>query len=343
MKKCCPENERIKRRYFTYIKEAKRQSESTVDVTAKALARFEEYTKWRDFKTFNSQQAIGFKNHLAEQTGERSGEKLSKATLHATLTNLKRFFQWLADKPGYRSRFHYSDAEYFNLSQKDVRIATAKREKPVPTLEQIKHVISMMPANTDIEKRNRALLAFALLTGARADAMASARIKHIDLAAGSFYQDARDVRTKFSKTFTTYFFPIGDDILGIVAEWVTYLREEKLWGYDDPVFPSTHLEYCQESRQFAAAGISRNAWKTTSSIRDIFREAFEAAGLPYFNPHSIRDTLVHFGESVCCTIEDFKAWSQNIGHEKVLTTLHCYGEVPQRRQGEIFRRLRAAG
>ena len=34
-------NERIKRRYFAYLKEAKRHSEPTVDAVAKALARFE--------------------------------------------------------------------------------------------------------------------------------------------------------------------------------------------------------------------------------------------------------------------------------------------------------------
>ena len=45
-----PNNERIKRRYFTYLKEAKRHSEATVDAVAQSLARFEMYTKHRDFK-----------------------------------------------------------------------------------------------------------------------------------------------------------------------------------------------------------------------------------------------------------------------------------------------------
>jgi len=39
-------NERIKRKYFAYLKEAKRQSEATVDASAKALNRFELYTKY---------------------------------------------------------------------------------------------------------------------------------------------------------------------------------------------------------------------------------------------------------------------------------------------------------
>ena len=338
MKTHNPENERIKRRYFAYLKEAKRQSEQTVDAVAKALARFEDYTKLRDFKAFNYNQAVAFKNHLAEQKALRSGEKLSKATLHVTLANLKRFFQWLAGQPGYKSRFQYSDADYFNLSEKDVRVATALREQKVPTLEQVKHVIASMPVDTEIERRNRALLAFTLLTGARDSAIASMKLKHIDLIAGSVFQDAREVRTKFSKTFTTYFFPVGDEIRGIVAEWVSYLREDKLWGNDDPLFPATRIEY-GASRQFEVAGLNRKCWSNATPIRTIFREAFEHAALPYFNPHSFRTTLVQHGQTLCKTPEHFKAWSQNLGHEQVLTTFLSYGSVGSGRQAEIIQGL----
>src|SRR5450631_2567797 len=125
MSKNSSHNERIKREYFAYLKEAQRHSEPTVDAAAKALSRFEAYTKHRDFKAFHFEQAIAFKRHLADQKGLQSGEKLSKATLYATLTQLKKFFQWLAWQPGYKSRLQYSDAEYFNLSGKDTRIATA--------------------------------------------------------------------------------------------------------------------------------------------------------------------------------------------------------------------------
>ena len=48
-------NERTKREYLVYLKEAKRQSESSVDAVAAALSRFESYTRYRDFKTFHHQ------------------------------------------------------------------------------------------------------------------------------------------------------------------------------------------------------------------------------------------------------------------------------------------------
>jgi len=39
--------------------------------------------------------------------------------------------------------------------------------------------------------------------------LVSFKIKYVDLTKGSVFQDAREVKTKFSKTFTTYFFPVG--------------------------------------------------------------------------------------------------------------------------------------
>ena len=208
----------------------------------------------------------------------------------------------------------------------------------MPTLEQIRHTIALMPCQTEIERRNRALMAFALLTGARDSAIASMKLKHVDLAAGSVFQDAREVDTKFSKSFTTYFFPVGAEVRQIFDDWVNYLRQVKLWGNDDPLFPAT-LVKLGESRLYEAVGLDRKRWSTASPIRTIFRVAFLAAGLPYFNPHSFRNTLVQLGQTLCRDAEQFKAWSQNMGHDGVLTTFLSYGAVAPRRQGQIIQEL----
>jgi hypothetical protein len=146
-----------------------------------------------------------------------------------------------------------------------------------------------MPVTTDIERRNRALIACTILTGACDGAIASFKLRHIDVAEGKIDQDARDVRTKFSKSFVTTFFPVGDDIRAIVADWANYLRREKLWGLDDPLFPATKVAL-GNSLQFEAAGLDRKHWSSASPIRTIFKEAFASVGLPYFNPHSFVGT-----------------------------------------------------
>ncbi|MCA3646874.1 MAG: tyrosine-type recombinase/integrase [Methylobacterium sp.] len=339
MRKLNPKNERIKRDYLAFLTEAKRQSVKTVDQVAAAISAFDAYNRHRDFLLFHIEQAKGFKRHLQELENSETGKPLAIATIHSRLNALKAFFQWLAGRPGFR-RISYGDAEYFNLSANDTRIASATREKPAPSLEQIRHVLASMPHGTDIEKRNRALVAFTILTGARDDAIASLAIGNVDLKARMVMQDARTVRTKLRKTFPTYFFPVGDDIEAIVADWLNHLKTVLHFGPDDPLFPKTRV-VSVEGAGFTVAGLSREPWSNAQAIRTIFRDAFTAAGLPYFIPHSFRRTLAMIGEKTCKTPEAFKAWSQNLGHEKVLTTFTSYGAVTAHRQAEIIGRMRA--
>ena len=112
------------------------------------------------------------------------------------------------------------------------------------------------------------------------------------------------------------------------------------WGNDDPLFPKTNI-ITGEDRIFKASGLKCEHWSTASPIRAIFKDAFELADLPHFNPHSFRKTLVTLGQKLCRTPEEFKSWSQNLGHEDVLTTLYSYGEVQQHRQGEIIQQLKS--
>jgi integrase len=335
------ENGRIKRAYLTYLKEARRYSEMSVDAVAKSLHRFEDYTGFRDFKAFHIQQAVAFKRHLADATSQVTGDKLSKATVYATLLALRNFFHWLAGQPGYRSRISFADADYFNLSEKDSRIAKRRSPERVPSLEQINRVLAVMTTANDLERRNRAVIAFAILSGCRDNAIASLKLKHVDIEKGLVDQDPREVRTKFAKSMVTTFFPVPGPSRHIVEDWVGHLRNECLFGPDDPLFPATRVTV-GPSGLFQASGVDRKSWSNASPIRTIFRDAFTAAGLPYFNPHSFRKTLVQLGERICRSPEEFKAWSQNLGHEHVLTTFTSYGAVSPARQTELIRRLEHA-
>ena len=338
MRKHHAANERIKRRYFTYLEEAHRMAESSVDQIAAAIARFEESTGYRDFKKFHIEQARKFKRQLQDHINPETGKPLAKATIHSRLMALKAFFKWLAGQPGYKSRITYSDADYFNTSANDGRVAKAVRQRAAPTLEQIRHTLFQMPTSTGIERRDRAVIAFALLSGARDNAIASLSLRHIDLARRVVDQDARDVRTKARKSFLSGFFPVGEDVEAIVADWIEELTTAHLFGPEDPLFPSTAVGLDGDGH-FAAVGLSRQHWSNAASIRKIFKSAFESAGLPYFNPHSFRKTLAVLGERICATPEEFKAWSQNLGHEHVLTTFTSYGAVARDRQLDILERL----
>lgn len=331
------ENERIKRRYLQYPREAKRRDIATVDKSATAILRFEKSTGYKTFKRFHIEQAITFKNRLSREINPRTGTPLSKATVDSTLRAVKAFIHWLAGQPGYKSRISYADAEYFNLNAKDARIAHTARDEVFPTPEQCRHAFQQMPTGTPTQCRNKALFAFIMLTGARDGAIASMRLKHIDLVENCIYQDARDVKTKFAKTFTTWFFPVDAAYLETVQNWIAYLRQDELFSPNDALFPKPKMGL--KDGAFAALGLSRETYSNAGKLRTVVKEAFTSAGLPPFAPHSFRKTLGLMANEHCKTPEQFKAWSMNLGHDNIATTLSAYCPVSTSRQGELIRQM----
>lgn len=338
MKKAHPKNERIKRKYLQWLETAKGMTPGTADQVAAAIAAFEKSTGWKDFAAFHIEQPQKFQRDLKAAINEKTGKPLAKSTIRSRLMAVKAFCKWLADQQGYKSRISHSDCEYFNMTANDRRIATARRERPVPSAEQVHHVIAAAPHETDIQKRDRALIAFTLLTGMRDAAIASLPLGKVSIERRDVFQDARLVKTKNAKTMTTSFFPVGGDAEAVVSDWVNHLRSELLYAPTDPLFPKTETGLNNEG-VFAAIGLKREYWSDAAAIRRIFRERFEAAGLPYFHPHSLRKTLMQIAFRKKLDPEALKAWSQNLGHEELATSLNAYGKVPDQRTSEIMREL----
>ena len=144
------------------------------------------------------------------------------------------------------------------------------------------------------------------------------------------------MRTKFSKTFTTWFFPVGDDVLQLVVDWVKYLVTEKLFG---PVDPCSATEVYRTSITcFKTGGLSRAHWSNATDQGHL-QGGVHGRRPAVCQSTSFRKTLAQLGERLCRTPEEFKAWSQNLGHEQVLTTFSSYGQVGADRQAELIRRV----
>jgi integrase/recombinase XerD len=196
---------------------------------------------------------VGFKRHLAGVKVERTGVPLSGATILSTLHAIQEFFRWLSREPGHKSKIHVADIRYLNLARGEVAAARSSPSRKIPTREQIRAAIEAMPITTDVEMRDRAVVAFIAVTGIRDRAVAGLRLKHIDLDERLVVQDPKEVPTKFSKRIETFFFPVDDGLQQIVIDWVRYLRSEKLFGNDDPLFPRTKVA-ANEVMLFFGAG-----------------------------------------------------------------------------------------
>jgi len=236
---------------------------------------------------------------------------------------------------GFKSKINITDIEYLTLSDNERRASKSVGYRAYPTAEQIRKVIFSMPFENDIDKRDRALIAFTFLTGCRASAIASLKLKHIDIERNLVKQDPKEVKTKTRKRIDSFFFPVGDDIKQVFIDWFNYLRTEKLYGNNDPLFPKTKISL-DDNNSFTNSGLEPLHWQNTTTINKIFKTAFINAGLEYFNPHSFRKTIVNIDEKLCKNPEEFKAWSQNIGHESPITTFTSYGYVDVHRQGDII-------
>lgn len=328
-------NERLKHRYVAYLRGGRQLGEHSIDQILAALNRFEEYTRRKSYTEFRTEQASGFKKHLASLNTQVGDRRLSKATITTTLHAMRDFVKWLSEQKGFRNRLVRTDADYFKPSRRDEAIARASRPMLVPTIDQIRTMVAAMPVTSPVERRNRALVAITIVTGARDNATASLRLKHLDLDDRQLFQDARDVRTKFGKTFPTWFFPVGEDFVDIIANWKRELEKEHAFHADDPLFPQTEVAFGVGGAVLPAR-LKRECWANADPIRKVFKEACALAGLPDFKPHSLRHALAQLGSHVCTTPAEYKAWSQNLGHDGALVTLTSYGTLPGYTQRELI-------
>lgn len=195
-----------------------------------------------------------------------------------------------------------------------------------------------MPEGTDVQRRDKALFAFFMLTGARVGAVASLRLKHIDLFHGKVFQDARDVNTKGAKTFDTTFFPVDPAYLACFSAWVENLRAIRLFGPEDALFPKPQMGLA-ENGGFAVLGLSREPYANGGKLNGIIRASFAAVQMPEYTPHSFRKTLAMLGNEKCQDMEQLKAWSLNLGHDSLTTTVSSYMPVTRQRQAELIREI----
>ena len=339
MRKSNEENERVKRDYFEFLRHAEGQDEASIDKVVAALLMFEESTGFKTFKSWHRDQAVRFKAHLGKRQNARTKTLLSLSTRDAMLRAVQKFFRWLASQPGYKSRVSYADVAYLNNFAKDARAARGPRPIPYPSMEQCAHAFLAMQEGSEVQRRDKAIFALLMLTGARDGALASLRLKHVNLFDGQIFQDGRDVATKASKTIDSYYMPVDPMYRETFEQWVIYLRETKLFGPEDALFPKDRTGVTDG--RFANLGLSRDPYSNGAKVRAIVQGAFEFVQMPPYIPHSFRKTLVLNADKVCRSLEEMKAVSLNLGHDNLGTTADSYMPVSRERQKELLKVIAA--
>ena len=320
------QNEKAKRDYLIHVKETGKYKDNTINSIGKSLHLWDILTNMEDYKIFNKEKIISFKKQLAEKINPKNQKKVSPQTQYHYLRHLREFFIWLSYQKGYRSKINQTDIAYLALDPESKMIALTKTDREIPNLEQIKQVIHNIKVENEVDKRDVALICFTILAGVRDMAIATLPIGSFDEKTHVIKQIPKyGVKTKFSKKILGYLFKVDMELVEIVLEWINYLKKEKGYNVNDPLFPASKLDHGKENTHcFEATKVGKDFWKSTNPIRKIFQKRFQEANVAYFPPHTFRHCLMNLIKKNTTTNEEMGAVAQIFGHS-FLETAFGYG------------------
>jgi len=259
--------------------------------------------------------------------------RLSMSFISDNIRCVREFLQWLERQNGYRSKIDYNQIDYLNISRNQQTTAKAVEYQKSYKFEEIIKTIRAMPDKTDKERRDRAIISLQALCGLRISELRTVKMKSLIEEGGHYfvYVSPKNMDVKFAKTRQVNFMPLPDDIIANVIQWRDYL---KTLGFKDnaPLFPAVDNRFTQTN--LLEQTIRKNEIKSDTTIRDVFKKAFEAAGFECIKPHSFRRTMARYAEYQSPAF--LNAIKQNLGHTSIDTTLSSYGNLSDAEQRRVI-------
>lgn len=321
-----PANERAKHKYRMHIRRALKKDEKTILAALQHIRNFEKFIKFAGFEVFNDTVADKYVTSL-------TNSDKSPSYISDNIRSVKEFLKWLERQHGYRSKINYNHIDYLNISNNQRKTAKAVEYKKAYSFHQIIDTIRQMPDKTDREKRDKAVLSLQALCTLRVAELRTVKMKSLIEEDGQYliYVSPKNMSVKFAKTRQAYFIPLPDDIVQNVIGWRNYLLS---LGFrdSDPLFPKVDSRFGRAT--LLEQSIKKEVIKSDTTMRAIFKKAFESACMDYINPHSFRHTLVRFAENQSPAF--FNAVRQNLGHSNIDVTLNSYGQLSNAEQRRVI-------
>jgi integrase len=327
-------NDRIINQWLLY---AGRYDAKTVAAHLTSIRDFESYLEGKPFEQVRTHDAGGYRDAISAK-GQLQKHKggSSRSTIRHRASHLIAFFSWLRKQDGYK-RLSADIPEYFLLSRRASALALSPDPKPFPTIDEAIELAKVMPATSLLARRDRAIFSLAFVSGFRAGALISLRIRHLDPTLKHVEQNAAEVRAKNSKSFTANWFPRTEALQEIVLAW---LKELATNGFrtDDALFPAAEHLQCSRAKLSAQDRPSIPPMRSNAGVNHAFAMASKRSANDY-SPHSARHCLAALGEKLCNSPEARKAWSLNLGHANEATTQVHYAKLTNKQLDEVFQSL----
>jgi integrase len=236
------------------------------------------------------------------------------------LATVRRYFLWARDRfPDQYDRINYTYLDTLITRKQPGRVA----EREVFDVEAVRAIVTAIPTERRIDRRDRAAIAFLFLSGMRASAFCSLPVKAVDLSVSpALIRQWPDwgVRTKFGKAANTTLLPEAElpDLWAIVSGWDTEVRAQgdaMMWfalltptgEWDADQHPGEHRD---------------------GDLRRDLARLCKAARVPYLSPHKLRRGHIVWASEHCSTTADYVAVQQNVMHESASMTL-AYNQLPE--------------
>ncbi|MCT4574878.1 MAG: site-specific integrase [Alphaproteobacteria bacterium] len=318
-----PVNERAIYKYRKHLR-ACGKDEKTIAAIVKYIRSYQVLTNFDGFRTFNSSIADKFLEQI-------DNWEASESYLLHLMKASKEFLLWLSGERGYQ-KIKRNDIVKLRLTDNQLKKARATDYKKSYSFEQILKTIRQMPSDTVKEMENKAIISMQALGCFRVSELRTIKMRNLIPNENKYlvYVNPKDMNdVKRAKTREVFLLPLEQDILDNVLRWRDYLKEEEGFSERDPLFPAIPCNF--KPRGLWGSNIKKHEIKSNSTIRMIFKQAFENAGYDYIRPHSFRHTVARWAERK--TPELLNAVRQNLGHKSIQTTLQSYGELSSYDQG----------
>lgn len=320
------ENERAKYKYRIHKKRVDRQDFKTIIAELEDIRDFEIFITFKDFKTFNDTVADKYINYMFAQG-------FSLSYINDNLRALRNFLNWLERQQGYRSKINYNHIEYLQITNNQRKIAKATEYKKSYKYDQIVRTIQLMPSKTIIQRRDRAIVSLQALCGLRISELRTVKILSLICEDDIWFIDVNPkyMEAKRAKQRHANFMTLPDDILQNVLDWLEYLKKQGFKS-KDPFFPIIPTKFNQYN--ILQSNLENKSIKSNTTLRDIFKKAFEDAGYEYLRPHSFRHSMVAFAQKQ--TPAFYNAVRQSLGHSSIDVTNNSYGQISNLEQRELI-------
>jgi|DEB0MinimDraft_4_1074332.scaffolds.fasta_scaffold00979_6 integrase len=322
------QNEAVKYQFFQELTECgindkDPRDPKTVLQYINAIHEFEIATNFKDFKNYDLNFALDFKDHLASKISKKTGKNISKSLYVHYLKYNKEFFEWLKKENKKYSKIKSKDISYLKTNKNDKNTALATGHQESNLVKDILIVIRNMPDSTAIQMRNKAMISLCLITCPRIKALLTARICSIryfeEYEAWAFDQNPKLVDTKRRKHIVSFFVGQCQDIIDNVLNWLEYLQNNGFKDHDY-LFPNIGSSFNSKGESICKLTkelVGSDSWARSG----IFKPAFKAGNVKYYCPHSFRHSLARLARKQPDPTNLLIALGENDGHKNGMAVL----------------------